>query len=820
MDTEERITLFAKVIVPVPLPKLYTYRIPHEWTEMVYVGQRIAVPFGTKKVYSGIIYELTEFPPEGYQASYIIDILDEKPIVSPKQLQFWDWLAQYYMCFLGDILATALPAGFRVQSLTKISLHPDFDPDELGVLDAKENEILSLLLTSKSITVEQVQSALKMKSVLKYIKSMYVKGLISMEEELKENYKPKFVELVQCTSFWDDEYEGNLALNNMERQSVKQFEAMMYILGAPGKSIEAKHLIASKSVSRQVLKALEKKGYVSFSKKREDRFNAIQGEGDFIELSNIQKVAVSEIHAAFEINKHALLHGVTGSGKTHIYLHFAKMSLEKGKQVLFLVPEVALTEHLVSRVAQMISQEIGVWHHYYSTSERTELYEKVRLREINFVIGTRNAMFAPFAELDLIIIDEEHESSYKQFEKRPNFHARDAAFQLAKINQSKILMGSATPSYEMLQLSEDGVVAKINLVERYEQQQFAEFMTLNLSELKKQNRMQGFFSDLAIEAIKEKLKRKEKVIVYHNRKGYAPFIQCGVCGHTTQCVHCDIALTFYKSNNQQRCNYCGYQQNIPKNCPACSSTDLIMKGVGTEKIVEELNLVFPELRISRFDQTSIKKRSDFQKILDGFESGEIEILVGTQLLAKGIDFEDVALIVVPDADIMLNLPDFRSHERAFQQLYQLSGRAGRGQKRGQVLVQSYQPSHVVLNAVKSESFLELAQNELVERKTFGYPPFSRLIEITVKHKDQQTVFNAAAQLNNILRSKLGDRLLGPLTPSVSRVKNMYIQQFLLKMDRQKDNIPRIKEFLLWAQNQLQTTNGFSAIRIDFDVDPN
>lgn len=308
--------------------------------------------------------------------------------------------------------------------------------------------------------------------------------------------------------------------------------------------------------------------------------------------------------------------------------------------------------------------------------------------------------------------------------------------------------------------------------------------------------------------------------MYHNRKGYAPFIQCSLCGHTTQCVQCDIALTFYKSSNQQRCNYCGYQQNIPKSCPACGGNELLLKGVGTEKIVEELNILFPELKIARFDQQSIKKRSDFQKILNAFDSGEIDILVGTQLLAKGIDFEDVALIVVPDADIMLNVPDFRSHERAFQQLYQLSGRAGRGKKRGLVMVQSYQPTHLVLEAVKSEKYSELAESELAERKTFGYPPFARLIEISLKHKDQQTVFSAAAYFNNIIRTRLSDRLLGPLTPSVGKVKNMYIQHFLLKMDRQKDNIPKIKEYLLWAQNQLQTAEGFSGVRIDFDVDPN
>lgn len=816
----ERITLFVKIILPVPLPKLYTYRVPLEWTDLIFVGLRVAVPFGSKKVYSGIIYEISETPPEGYQANYILDILDEKPIVSVKQLQFWEWISSYYMCYLGDVLGSALPAGFRVQSLTKITLHPDFDPDELPELDSKENEILSILLTSKGISVEQIQSSLKLKSILKYIKSMYLKGIIAMEEELRENYKPKFVEMAECTSIWESDFEGNLALNQLSKSSEKQFQAMMLVLGSPSRKAEVKKITENKSITKAILKSLEKKGYLKLYKQREDRFLAIQGEGDEIEFSQQQLQAISEIQFAFDQNKHALLHGVTGSGKTLIYLHFAIESLKKGKQVLFLVPEVALTEHLVTRIAQVIPDEIGVWHHYYSTNERTELYEKVRTRQINFIIGTRNALFAPFVELDFIVIDEEHESSFKQFEKRPMFHARDAAFQLAKLNGSKILMGSATPSYEMLQLAKESIIQRVQLSQRYEQQEFAELITLNLSELKKQNRMNGFFSDQAIDEITDKLKKKQKIIVYHNRKGYAPFIQCSLCGHTTQCVQCDIALTFYKSSNQQRCNYCGYQENVPKVCPACAGNELLLKGVGTEKIVEELNILFPEIRIGRFDQQSIKKRSDFQKILNAFESGEIEILVGTQLLAKGIDFEDVALIVVPDADIMLNVPDFRSHERAFQQLYQLSGRAGRGKNQGKVMVQSYQTTHLVLDAVRNEAYGELAENELNERKEFHYPPFARLIEIQLKHKDQQTVFSAAAYYNNIIRTRLGDRLLGPLTPSVSKVKNMYIQQFLLKMDKSKDNIPKIKEYILWAQSQLMQADGFSGVRVDFDVDPN
>lgn len=815
----ERITIFATVLLPLPLPKLYTYRVPFEWNEFIVPGLRVAVGFGVKKVYSGIVWELSEQPPVGYQASYILEILDEQPIVSAKQMQFWNWISQYYMSFLGDVLSVALPAGYRVQSTTKITLHPEFQPDDLPVLDEKENQILALLIQEKTITVDQVQQLLNQKSVMKHIKSMYMKGVLSMHEELRENYKPKIVEMLEFSALWDDADEANLLLNSLEKKAPKQFTAMMHLLGKGRKLMELKSALEGTDIGRETLRQLEKKGAIHLFKQRTE--NLIIGEslGEKLHLTPAQEIASQEIEKGFNENKHVLLYGVTGSGKTLLYLEFAEKMVQQGKQVLFLVPEVALTENLVDRVRKNISVEVGVWHHYYSTSERTELYEKVRKREINFVIGTRSALFAPFVELGLIVVDEEHEPGYKQFEKRPLFHARDAAFYLAKQHQAHVLMGSATPSYEMWHLAEKRQIHKVVLKQRFEQRDFAMWQWLNIKELKKQNRMVGLFSDPMIETLTESLSKKHKIIVYHNRKGYAPYIQCSLCGHTTDCIQCDISLTYYKSSNNQRCGYCGFQQSLPKVCPGCGGNDFTMKGSGTEKMVEELGILFPTARIARFDQQSIKKRSDFQKIINDFHHGNIDILVGTQLLAKGIDFEDVSLIAVPDGDISLNIPDFRSNERAFQQLYQLAGRAGRGKVYGQIVVQTYKTEHPVFEFLQADDYEGLAEQELESRKTFEYPPFGRLIEIYVRHKEEQSAITAAMVFNNLLRPVVGERLLGPITPSVSKIKNQYIQQFLIKFDSEKYNAAKVKVFLLQQKDRLLQMDGMNGVVVDFVVDP-
>ena len=818
----ERITLFAEVVLPIPLPRVYTYRIPYEWNDNITVGMRVIVPFGSKKLYSGIIWSLSDAPPEGYQANYIIEILDDDPIITQRQMEFWKWVSEYYMCFLGDVMTVALPSGYRVQSTTQVLLHENCHIDELEdfEFDKREKEIVDCIISEKITSVEKLQQTLNQKNILKYIKSLYMKGVISMYEDVKENYKPKVVEYVALSEVWRDNERANQLLDSVERKSPKQFEVLMRLLGSNKTEVELKPFLTEFNISRAIIKNLEKKEWLKIEKIKERHLSVEYGSQQEIQYTEHQQKAIKELNEAFLLHPQVLLHGETGSGKTLIYLEFVKKALSEGKQVLYLVPEVALTENLVGRIRHSIEAEIGVWHHYYSQHERTELYQMVKNLEVQFIIGTRTSIFLPFADLGLIVIDEEHESSYKQFEKRPLFHGRDSALYLARSWDAKVLLGSATPSYELMQRCDDNLMGYVQLTKRYDDRKACEWEFLNLKELKSQNRYDGIFSDPAKEAIKEALDKNNKVIVYHNRKGYSPYYQCNLCGYVTQCQHCDIALTYYKSSNKQRCNYCGYNQSIPTVCPGCGGNHFELKGTGTEKIVEELQLIFPEALIGRFDQQSIRKRKDFQQILNDFNFGKTDILVGTQLLSKGIDFNDIPLIVVPEADMSLNIPDFRSQEKAFQQFYQLSGRAGRGNNTGKIIIQTYRSQHPLFLALVDAEYDELRQSEIESRREFHYPPFGRLIEISVRHKDEGVVAQAAMIFNNILRVHLNDYLLGPNVPNVARVKGMYIQQFLLKLPNSSGSLNRVKQFLHISKQQLVNESGMNGVWIDFNVDPN
>ena len=815
----ERITLFAEILLPLPLPKLYTYRVPYEWNELMVPGLRVAVPFGVKKVYSGIVWSISEKGPEGYQANYITEILDDEILVESSQRDFWEWMARYYMSHLGDVMQVALPAGFRVQSQTKITLHPSFDPDETGILDAKENQILGLLLQQKSVRVEDIQQLLNQKSVMKIVKTMYLRGVISMEEELRENYKPKRVAMVELNDLWLDNDAANEALNALEKKAPKQFNAILGLLGKGMKPQVLGDFLKEYNTDRTVMRALQSKGLLRIYEEQVARFVSTEGLGGVYQLNEAQTQAKESIFEGFQLKKPVLLFGVTGSGKTLLYIEAAKEQIREGKQILFLVPEVALTENLVDRISAYLDVPLGVWHHYYSVSERTELYQEIRSGKIQVLLGTRSAIFAPFCNLGLIVIDEEHESGYKQFEKRPYFHARDAAFYLARQHKAQVLLGSASPSYEMWELAQRNQAHLVRLNSRFEEREATTWNWLDLKLLKEQNRYKELLSDPLLEALTEALKLQKRIIVYHNRKGFAPYIQCGLCGYTTQCLNCDISLTYYKSSQNQRCNYCGYQQNLPKICPGCGGNDFHMKGAGTEKWVDELKTLFPEARIARFDQQSIRKRSDFQRIINEFHKGDIDILVGTQLLAKGIDFEDVVHIAVPEGDMPLNNPDFRSNERSFQQYHQLSGRAGRGKEPGQIWIQTYRKEHAVFRALEAGDYEALAADELESRKAFGYPPYGRLIEVRLRHKDEPNVIQAAVMFNNMLRPHFADRLLGPITPSIARVKNQYLQQFLIKFDAQQHSAAKIKEYLLQQRLRLLQMEGMNALQIDFDVDP-
>ncbi|MSP58000.1 MAG: primosomal protein N' [Flavobacteriaceae bacterium] len=814
-------TLFAQVLVPVPVPKTYTYRIPYDWNDWVHEGLRVAVQFGPKKIYAGIVIDIVDQAPLAYQASYILDILDESPIVGFKQLQFWRWVAKYYMCYLGEVMATALPAGYRLQSETRIALHPDADlsvvlPEEL---DDLQWHILKLLGKKDSLSLDEIHQKLAVKNVLKLIKLLYLRGLIVMEEELKDSYRPKFEEVIALTSFWEDSSVLNETLNGLEKRAPKQYEAMMVLLGLGKKEVPIEMLTKQNLILRETIKQLAKKGFLSLHKLRRNHLQVTLGVSNEYGLNEEQSQALDTIQEAFDNGKPALLFGVTGSGKTHVYMELVKQSISQGKQVLYLLPEVALTEHMVTRMAAYLPIEIGVWHHYYSSHERTELYDRILKNQIQFVVGTKGAVFAPFHNLGLIVIDEEHESSYKQFEKKPYFNGRDASFQLANIHGANILLGSATPSYEMQFAVSHQKIVLARLHKKYDGGATPSLIYLNIADLKRAGKMTALFSDPAKMAIDKALENRQRVVVYHNRKGYVPYIECEQCGLATQCKNCDIALTYYKSSDNQRCSYCNYQQQVPSRCAACGSHEFKLKGTGTEKLAEELGQLYPKARVARFDQQSMLKRDDFQKTLTAFQRGDIDILVGTQLLSKGIDIENIGLVVVADADMILHIPDFKSHERAFQQFQQLAGRIGRRAEKGVMILQTYQPNHPVLQALKNDNYNSLMCEEMIQREAFGYPPYTKLLKIDVKHLEIQVASDASRWFAEQLKKKLGNQVLGPIVPSVARIKNRFVQQIMVKIPRDSTALVATKNFVQTIREQALLQNVWRSVRIDIVVDP-
>lgn len=816
MSVSERVTLFAEVLLPLPLPKLYTYRVPYEWNDDMVIGQRVAVPFGGKKMISGILWELHDQPPTGYTAQYIAELLDETPIVTPRQMDFWKWTARYAMCALGDIMAASMPAGFRVQSQTQLVLHPEFEPDEPLELDDREQEVLDLLLAKQPRTVLDVQEALGIRSVMRYLKSLHYRGVLAFHEEVRESYKPKTEWWVQAEPVWSQDSEATALLDQLERKAYKQFELMMLLLSRVGRMAPLKELLEGHELNKSHAKALEKKGLLRLELKPVDRFKAVEAEAWPLELSLEQARAVSEIASSFASSKPVLLQGVTGSGKTWVYAECIRRARQHGKQVLVLMPEAALTEYQVQRLAALVQEPVGVWHHYIQAQERTELYAKMLQGEISIVLGTRTALFAPFQQLGLVVVDEEHESSYKGFDKKPLIHAREAAFYLAQQHGANLLLGSATPSFESLQACKEGAFDAVRLNARFDLKGSAQLEILNLGLLKKQNRYDGFLSEPMQSALEVALEKGRGVLVFHPRKGYVPYVQCELCGHSVQCQHCDISLTYYKSSQSLKCGYCAYSQSVPHACSACGSTALQLKGMGSEKMAEELELRYPEARIARFDQTALRKRSDVQQALNRFKNGETDVLVGTHLLARGLDLERVGLILVPQADALFMSPDFRSSERSYQWLHQLMGRA----PEGNCLIQTFQPEHPVLHHLSQGDYWGMVDAELPSRQEFGYPPFTRLVYMELNGPDAESLFVAASWVAKALRDQLGDRILGPQMPSVSRVKNLFRQQIMVKMSKSSDSPSRIKSYLWRMAEEVARQASFKGIRVSFDVDPN
>jgi len=817
----DRITLFAEVILPLAISKNYTYRVPYELNDAVAVGKRVVVQFGKSKMYTAIINDITEVAPERYQAKYLMEVLDDRPVVTEQQLDFWKWLANYYLCNTGEVMAAALPAALKLASETRIMLNPDGEIDR-SVLHDKEFLIVDALDIQPILTVSDIVKLLGQKIVMPVLKSMFDKNIIHISEEVSERYKPRKRSYIKLASLYQDQDMLRELFVQLERRAPKQADAVLaYIkLARQQKLVSKNDLMEASGASASIIKSLTDKEILLIEEKNVSRlYYEDNSEFATFELSEVQETVLEDIQDQFKQKEVVLLHGVTSSGKTEIYIRLVEEAIAAGKQVLYLLPEIALTTHVIERLRKYFGNDIGVYHSRFNDNERVEVWQKVLNHEYKVVLGARSSVFLPFDNLGLVIIDEEHETSYKQFDPAPRYNARDAAIYLANRYGAKVLLGSATPSFESYFNARTKKYGFAELTERFGGVSLPETDVVSITEEMKRKTMQSHFTSVLMAAIEEALKNKEQVILFQNRRGYAPVLVCRVCAFTPRCINCDVSLTYHKSSSHLHCHYCGYKEESLSTCPACGSTHLEYKGFGTEKIEDELQVLLPDARIARMDLDTTRARNAYQNLLNDLEEKRIDILVGTQMVAKGLDFSDVTVIGIINADSLLKYPDYRANERSFQMLAQVSGRAGRRGKQGKVVIQTYNPQHRVIDQVIRNDYKELYLTEIEERKSFKYPPFYRIIQMDIKHRDVEKLYHQAEYLAVELRKHFGDRVIGPEYPLISRIRNFYIKSIMLKFEKDNISIVKVKAVIRDVIQEFQTTKLSKGCIVQPDVDP-
>ena len=816
-----RITFFVEVILPVPIPNLFTYRVPIEFNEEIEIGKRVIVQFGKKKLFSGIIHSIGNTPPKHYEAKYIESVLDEFPIVNSIQLKFWEWISNYYLCTIGEVMNAALPTGLKLVSKTQIILNQSVEVD-FNSLSDKEYLIVEALEIRNILEISEVESILDIKTVYPIVKSLLEKNIIVVAEQVQEKFKPKTEKYIKLPDGFDEEKIKNTF--DVLSRAPKQLEVFMMFIhleNTVDKLISKKKLILESNSNSATVKQLTVKGILEEHESEVTRIPILNKNIELVEeLSSSQNIALNEIKTHFGEKNTVLLHGVTGSGKTEIYIQLIQEQIDKGKQVLYLLPEIALTTQIITRVRKKFGDKVGVYHSRYNSNERVEVWnELLKGKESRFkiIIGARSAVFLPFTNLGLTIVDEEHDGSFKQHDPAPRYNGRDAAVYLANINQSKVLLGSATPAIETYWNAKEGKYGLVKLTERFGDVKLPEIVISDLKEATKRKKMKSHFSQFLLENITSYLDNKEQVILFQNRRGYNPSWLCESCGWVPQCKNCDISLTYHKFSHHQKCHYCGYMEKPISKCKACGSNSLKMQGFGTEKVEEDLSLYFPKKSIKRMDYDTTRNKNGYQNIINDFEQGIIDVLVGTQMVTKGLDFDNVGMVGVLNADSLLHYPDFRSYERSFQLLTQVAGRAGRKEKQGRVIIQTYSPEHPVIQKVIENDYIGMYEQEIEEREKYGYPPFYRLIKITVKHRDRDQSLMGAEELVKKLRNKLQGRVLGPETPAISRIKNQYINQIMIKYERKISPI-KLKEFIRDTVGKFNNQKAFKSARVIIDVD--
>lgn len=817
---------FADVILPLPLYRYFTYRIPADMQGRLRQGHRVVVSFGRAKFYTAIVVAMHDTEPQGYEVKEIATLLDDEPIVLRPQLKFWEWIADYYLCSVGDVYKAALPSGLKLESETSLIVNTDYEESVEERLSEREAILMQVLTEQGRLTVHELEKHTGLRNTLPVLRRLVEREAIFVSERIRSNYKPK-TEVCIRLSFEQGDHDALRNAFELVKRSKQQENLLLSFLDLShfmqvGNYAEVSRaaLLSRAGVSAAVLAGVVNKGIMQTYKREISRFaNVAQHCSELPILSGEQSKALGEIYSTLREKSVTLLHGVTSSGKTEIYIHLIDSVLKQGRQVLYLVPEIALTTQLTERLQRVLGDKLLIYHSRFSDNERVEIWQQMlRSREPKVVLGVRSSIFLPFHDLGLVIVDEEHETSYKQYDPAPRYHARNAAIVLAQMYDAKVLLGSATPAIESYYNAQCGKYGLVELLTRYSNNPLPEVRTIDMRELRRKKMVRGNFSEPLLQEVHKALKREEQIIFFQNRRGFAPMVECRECAWVPKCTQCDVSLTYHKRDNRLVCHYCGYSCEVPRICPACLQPAIEVRGFGTERIEEDVEQIFPDVPLARMDMDTTRSRNAYQEIIDDFATGKSKILIGTQMVTKGLDFDRVSVVGILSADTMLSFPDFRAHERAFQMMSQVAGRSGRGKSRGVVFLQTSQPQVPVISQVIRHDYAGMYGEQLSQREAFGYPPFTRLIYIYLKHRDEAVLDTLSQQYAVILRKVFGERVLGPDNPPVARIQSLFIRKIMLKVEISASMV-QVKELLRQIYERSLADERFKSLILYYDVDP-
>jgi primosomal protein N' (replication factor Y) len=822
---------YIDVILPVSVPNLYTYYAGNvDSITSLQTGMRVCVQFGKRKLFTALVVKVHSTPPADYETKPVLAILDDFPVVKPWQIKLWQWIAEYYMCTIGEVFNAALPNGLRPEGQTQV--YP-MALEQLAVhLSESEASLLNILENNPGITIEKLNQVYAKKQVMPILRDLMNKGLVQFNEQLIETYKPKCIEMVLLHKNLQFEDAINEMLNRLERRAPKQSDALLAYLSLSGfittkqfKPVKKSELIQVSKATASVIKTLVDKEIFTVEQKEISRLEPGKNSDRLhAKLNEYQSLALSDIKNQFDSKDVVLLHGVTSSGKTEIYIHLIEEQLKAGKQVLYLLPEIALTTQIINRLRNVFGDTVGIYHSRFSDAERVEVWKNLlnnktdESPKFNIILGVRSSVFLPFENLGLVIVDEEHENTYKQYDPAPRYHARDTAIVLAAMHKAKVLLGTATPAIESFFNAQSAKYGFVELKQRYLDIKLPEIIIANILEARKKKLMSSHFTPQLISEIQKALNNQEQIILFQNRRGFSPYLECADCGWIPKCRHCDVSLTYHKTINKLSCHYCGYNTPQVMQCKACGSTNIQTRGFGTEMVEDDIKILFPQARLARLDLDSTRRKNAYEEIIESFASGEVDILIGTQMVSKGLDFDNVSVVGILNADNMLNFPDFRAFERSFQLMAQVSGRAGRKKKQGKVVIQTSNPENYIIKQVVQNDYASFYINQLSERNQFKYPPQFRLINISVRHTEKELVNKSSKWLAAELNKIFGNRVLGPEIPLIGRIQNKFIKDILIKMEKSQ-HIGKEKKQILQLCNTVKAQPGLSSLHIIIDVDP-